>query len=196
MLLCALFVFGMPQRALAWGPGDLFQVTLAFVTNLTVHESGHYIVAEGLGAQDNTLSFFSQDDGSFFLGLSTVRTIGEGARLPYILGGEMATSLSFEIVLHRYRAVPTPYNKALLFFNGTEFLWYSIYAFYISNAMDNRHDPVAISHETGLSTEAILVIAGTQTLLNAYRVISGQDRFVPYFTFDRYSASMWIGVRF
>lgn len=196
MLLCALFVFGMPQRALAWGLGDFFQVALAFVTNLTVHESGHYIVAEGLGAQDNTLHFFSQEEGSFFLGLSTVRTIDEGARLSYILGGEMATSLSFETVLHRYRAVPTPYNKALLFFNGTEFLWYSIYAFYISDSMDTRHDPVAISHETGLSPETILVIAGTQTLLNAYRVISGLDRFVPYFTYDRYSTSIWVGIRF
>jgi hypothetical protein len=112
------------------------------------------------------------------------------------MGGEVATSLSFEVALHHYRASPTTYNRALLFFNGTEFLWYSVYAFYFEGAKDNRHDPVAFSQEIGLSPEIILVIAVTQAALNTYRVYSGQDRLIPYFTFDERSASFWIGVRF
>jgi len=193
-------MLGMPQVALSasggWGPPDLLPITMAFLTNLAIHESGHFIIAESLGAQENTLDFFSRKEGSFFLGLSTVRSIDEKARVPYIMGGEVATSLSFEVTLHRYRVSPTLYNRALLFFNGTEFLWYSIYAFYFENANDSRHDPVAIVHETGLRPEMILVIATTQAALNVYRVYSGQDRLIPYFTFDQRSASFWIGVRF
>ena len=200
LLVLLLLVLGMPQVALSasdgWGPPDLLQIPMAFLTNLAIHESGHFIVAESLGAQDNTLCFFCSKEGSPFLGLSTVRSIDERSRVPYILGGEIATSLSFDVTLHRYRVSPTPYNRALLFFNGTEFLWYSVYAFYFEGAKDSRLDPVALSHETGLNPEVILVIAVTQTALNAYRVYSGQDWLIPYFTFDERSASFWIGVRF
>jgi hypothetical protein len=211
LLILLLLVLGLPQLSLSasdsWGPPDLFQIAMAFLTNLAIHESGHFIVAESLGAEDNTLCFFCRDKDSLFLGLSMVQSIDEKTRVPYIMGGEIATSLSFEVVLHRYRArlssrqaSPTTYNRALLFFNGTEFLWYSVYAFYFNGTKDSRHDPVAISQETGLSPEIILVIAATQAALNTYRVYSGQDRFISYFTFDKTfserSASFWIGFRF
>ena len=55
---------------------------------------------------------------------------------------------------------------------------------------------MAISHETGLSPEAILGIAATQTVLNAYRIYSGQDQFFPYFTFDKESVSFLVGIPF
>ena len=195
-LILVLLVLGIPQGVLAWGPGDLLQISMAFLTNLAVHESGHFIVAEGADAPGNRLGFFSRKDGSFFLGRSTVTTIDERSRLPYFLGGEIATSVNFEISLHRYRSVPTTYNRSLLLFSGMDFLWYTVYAFYLAPSRDDHYDPVAISHETGLSPEAILGIAATQTVLNAYRVFSRQDRIFPYFTFDQQSVSFLLGIRF
>jgi len=200
LLILAFLVLGMPQRVLGWEPGDLLQIPIAFLTNLAIHESGHFIIAEGADAQDNTLNFFSEKEGSFFLGLSTVSTIDEKSKVTYILGGEIATDLIFEIVLDRYRSTAsggsTAYNRSLLFFSGTDFLWYTVYAFYLAPSRDNRYDPVALSEATDLGPEAILVIAATQTVLNAYRVFSGQDRIVPYFTFDQESVSFRLGMRF
>ncbi|MGH7273194.1 MAG: hypothetical protein ACREIQ_01880 [Nitrospiria bacterium] len=204
LLILAFFVLGMPQRVLSasgeWGPGDLLQIPIAFLTNLAIHESGHFIIAEGADAQDNTLNFFSEKEGSFFLGLSTVSTIDEKSKVTYILGGEIATDLIFEIALDRYRSFAsggsTAYNRSLLFFSGTDFLWYTLYAFYLAPSRDNRYDPVALSEATDLGPETILVIAATQTILNAYRVYSGQDRIIPYFTFDQQSVSFRLGMRF
>ena len=155
LLILAFLVLGIPERGLGWGPGDLVQIPVAFLTNLAIHETGHFIIAEGTDAQDNTLGFFSKKEGSFFLGLSTVRTINEKSKLTYIMGGELATSLSFEMALDRYRSAKTTYNRTLLFFSGTDFLWYSVYAFYLASSRDSRYDPVAISDVTGLSHEAI-----------------------------------------
>jgi hypothetical protein len=191
-----ILLLGTPQRVQAEGPSDLWQVAVGFLTNLAIHESGHFFMAEGANAPDNRLDFFSKKEGSFFLGLSTVKAIDDKYRLPYILGGEIATGLSFEMALRWYRITPTTYNRSLLFFSGTDFLWYSVYAFYLAPARDERYDPVAISKETGIAPEAILMVAVTQTMLNAYRVVSGQDRLIPYFTFDRESISFRIGYHF
>jgi hypothetical protein len=200
LLILAFLALGIPQRVLGWEPGGLLQIPMAFLTNLAIHESGHFIIAEGADAQDNTLNFFSKKEGSFFIGLSTVRSIDEKSKLTYILGGEIATGLAFEIALDRYRSSTlggsTTYNRSLLFFSGTDFLWYSIYAFYLAPSRDSRYDPVALSEATDLGPEAILVIAATQTVLNAYRVFSGQDRIIPYFTFDQESVSFRLGMRF
>ena len=196
LLIFGFLILGMPQRAMGWGPGDVLQIPMAFLTNLAIHESGHFIIAEGANAQDNRLDFFSKKDGSFFLGLSTVSTIDEKSKVTYILGGEIATGVSFELALDRYRSAATTYNRALLLFSGTDFLWYTVYAFYLAPSRDSRYDPVAVSHETGLSPEAILMLAATQTMLNAYRVYSGQDRIVPYFTFDEQSVSFRVGIHF
>jgi len=198
VLLILVFVLWCmtPTRVMGWEPGDLLQISAAFFTNLAVHESGHFIMGEAARAEENRLDFFSNQEGSFFLGLSSVGDIDKRSRLPYILGGPMASLASFEVALNQYRYFPTTFNQSMLFFSGTEFLWYSVYAFYLSPSRDNRHDPVAFSHETGLSPETILVIAMTQSILNGYRVFSGQDWIVPYFTFDLYSTSLLVGIRF
>lgn len=196
VLVFVFLTLGIPHKVLGWGPVDLLQISMAFVTNLAIHESGHFIIAEGVGAQGNRLNFFSNKEGSFFLGLSTVKTIDEKSKLPYILAGEIATGFTFEIAHNRYRSNPTTYNRSLLFFSGTEFLWYCIYAFYVAPSWDTRNDPVGISQETGLDPEIILGIAATQTVLNAYRVFSGQDHVLPYFIFDRESVSFLVGIRF
>lgn len=196
LLILAFLILGMPQRVLGWGPGDLLQIPMAFLTNLAIHESGHFTIAEGADAPGNSINFFSKKEGSFFLGLSTVTSIDEKSKVTYILGGEIATDLLFEIALDRYRSVSTTYNRALLFFSGTDFLWYSIYAFYLAPARDSRYDPVALSDETGLSPAAILGIAATQTILNAYQIYSGQDWIAPYLIFDQQSVSFRVGMRF
>lgn len=196
LLILVILVLGIPQGVLGAEPGDLLQIAMAFLTNLAVHESGHFIIGESVDAEENRLDFFSRKQGSFFLGLSTVKTIDERSKLPYVLGGEIATGVSFEVALNRYRSVPTIYSRSLLLFSGTEFLWYTVYSFYLAPSRDERYDPVAISRETGLSPEAILVIATTQTMLNAYRVFSGQDWLVPYFIFDQRSVSFLVGLRF
>ncbi len=71
-----------------------------------------------------------------------------------------------------------------MFFSGTDFLWYTVYTFYISGGASHS-DPMMLHEETGLNKESILGIALTHTLLNFYRVYSGQDTIVPYFTYDR-----------
>ena len=191
LLLYGIISFPFKPPALAFEASSFFsgitQIGMAFMTNLAIHETGHAVVASYVGANGIDLNFFTNKDGNFFLGLSYVDKIDEKSRLPYSMGGEVAVNLTFEYALQEYRNKPTLYNKSLLFFSGTDFLWYSIYAFYLTNGHPH-YDPVAISEETGLSTDVIFSVALAQTMINTYRVYSGQDRVIPYLTFDKYSA--------
>lgn len=166
---------------------DFAKIGLAFLTNLAVHETGHAAVASYVGANGIDLQFMTKKDDKFFLGLSHVEHIDEKSRLPYSMGGEFAVSYTFEYALSDYRQNPTTYNKALMFFSGTDFLWYSIYAFYLTDG-DPAFDPTAIANITGLSKGTIVGVALTQSLINAYRIHSGNDNIAPYFTLDKYSA--------
>lgn len=166
---------------------DFASVGLAFLTNLVVHETGHAAVASYVGANGIDLQFMTKKDDRFFLGLSHVEHIDEKSRLPYSMGGEVAASYTFEYALQDYRRKPSAYNKALMFFSGTDFLWYSIYAFYLTDGND-AFDPTAITNITGLSKGTILGVALTQSLINTYRFYSGNDNIAPYFTLDKYSA--------
>jgi hypothetical protein len=195
-LIISLGILSNPNRALGFDAADLAQVGLAFITNLAIHESGHYVMASSLGADGNRLNFFTQRKGSFFLGLSTYSTMDEEGKLPYNLAGEIAVSHTFEYSLYRYRNYPTTYNQALLFFSGSDFFWYSLYAFYISQNQDDHFDPVSIAEETGLGKGVIFSVALSQALLNSYRAISGEDRIVPYFTFDHEFASFNVKFNF
>jgi hypothetical protein len=167
--------------------GDVASVGLAFLVNLVVHETGHAAVANHVGADGIGLHFMKKHGNKFFLGLSYVDHIDEKSRLPYSMGGEVAASYTFEYALSDYRHKPTTYNKALMFFSGTDFLWYSAYAFYLTDG-DKSFDPNAVTNITGLSEGTIFSVALAQSLINAYRVYSGQDYIVPYFTVDKYSA--------
>ncbi len=166
---------------------DFASVGLAFLTNLVVHETGHAAVASYVGANGIDLQFMTKKDDRFFLGLSHVEHIDEKSRLPYSMGGEVAVSYTFEYALSDYRQKPSTYNKALMFFSGTDFLWYSIYAFYLTDG-DEAFDPNAVVDITGLSKGTIFGVALTQSLINAYRIYSGNDNIAPYFTLDKYSA--------
>jgi hypothetical protein len=167
---------------------DSLEVGLAFVTNLAVHESGHVLIAEGAGARSASLKFFGEENGSYFLGLSTASGVPDDAVFTYRLGGEIASSYTFEFALHGYRRQPTTYNRALLFFSSTDFFWYTLYAFYLSPQENSFYDPVGIRESTGFSRGVIVAAAATQLAANAWRVVSGTDTVVPSFSFDRRSA--------
>ncbi len=184
-----------PLQAHGFGGDDVAMIGMAFLTNIAIHESGHYFMADTLQAEGNALDFFTVRKGSFFLGLSTYTEMEKEGKLPYHLAGEFAASQTFEYALANYRNNPNTYINALLFFSGTDFLfYYSLYAFYLSPVQDDHYDPVSISKDTGLSQEAILSVALTQAVLNGYRVYSGKDRIVPYFTLEQDFASF--NVRF
>ncbi len=109
--------------------------------------------------------------------------------LPYAMGGEFFADLTFEHALRDYRNNPNSFNKSLLITSGADFAWYCFYAFYVSN--DNpSYDPITISKETGLSRDTLFSLALAKTLINVYRIYSGNDRVVPYFKVDKYSTSL------
>jgi hypothetical protein len=179
-----------------WSLTDPLEIGLAFVTNLAIHESGHHLIAEGVGASESRLKFFSQENGSFFLGLSTATNLPEESVLPYKLGGEIASSYTFELALQNYRHRPTTYNTALLAFSGTDFFSYTVFAFYLAPEEDPRYDPVGIREATGFSRGTLLLAASAQVATNLYRVWSGSDTLAPSFAYDRRSASLNLTYRF
>ncbi len=175
---------------------DVAQVGLAFMTNLMIHEVGHAMVADHAGAKNSKLGFFSMEGDQFFLGTSSVTDIDNRSVLPYTMGGEFVVDQTFEHSLKAYRENPTMYNKSLMFFSGTDFLWYCFYAFYVAEEQHSHFDPVTISEETGLSKDALFSVILAKTALNAYRIHSGEDKVIPYFTVDKYSASLNVGIPF
>lgn len=187
-------VLSTPPAIYALDLGDIFLVGTAFVSHVAVHESGHYIMAHMAGAEDVQLNFFTVKGGNLYLGLSTARGLDPASSLSYKAAGEAAGSYLFDAALESYRTYPTTYNRSLLFFSGTDFFWYTLYAFYLTGNQNPSYDPVGISRETGLSAEAILSIATIQTTLNAYRIYSGNDDVMPYIDLDK----RWVefGIRF
>lgn len=196
ILIVTLFITFSSNQVLAFDLIDIPAVGAAFLTNLGIHEAGHYIMADEAGAEGNDLNFFKKDKDSFFLGLSTVTNIDQKARPSYHLAGELASSYTFELALKRYREVKSTYNSALLFFSMTDFLWYTTYAFYLSPHEDEKFDPIGISKTTGLSRDTIFFVSLTQSSLNALRVYTGQDRVIPYFIVDRYFIGFSVKVPF
>lgn len=193
-ILWFVVVFSAPTAVYALNFGDIFQIGAAFVSHVAVHESGHYIMAHMAGAKDVQLNFFTVQGGNLYLGLSTAKGLDPASSLSYKAAGEAAGSYLFDAALESYRTHPTTYNRSLLFFSGTDFFWYSLYAFYLSGNQNPSYDPVGISRETGLSGETILGVAALQTTLNAYRVYSGRDDVMPYIDLDK----RWVefGIRF
>lgn len=175
--------------------GKVVDIGAAFATNVLVHELGHAIVADYVGADGSTLGFLQSKDGQFFFASSTVRSIDADSRLPYYMGGEFATDFTFEYALGSYRKDPTLYNRSLMFFSGTEMLWYSLYAFYLSGGNDNL-DPIAVTKYGGVSREAVLSVALAKTVMNAYRIYSGKDTVIPHFMVDNDSVTLNLTMAF
>ena len=175
--------------------GEAVQITAAFLTTFAAHELGHAVVADYVGAGGARMNFLTTQNGNFFLGSTTYNRLNDEEKLPLSMGGAVASDITFEHALQSYRKNPNLYNKSLLFFSGMDFLWYSAYAFYLSDG-HSYYDPVAVSEQSGLSKNAIFSIALAKAVTNAYRVYSGQDRVIPYFTVDKTTAMLNIGISF
>ncbi len=188
LVLFIFFVFlaAQPVNASDTLSGEMIQIGRAFLTNLSAHEYGHAIVGNSVGAEGISVSFFSKEKNNLFLGYTSTKKIDESAYPSFALGGEIGSGMSFELALQSFREQPTTFNKALMFFSGTDFLWYSLYTFYL-NKDNPESDPNILHRETGISNNAILIVAITQTVLNGYRVVSGRDRIIPSFTFNKNS---------
>lgn len=193
VLLLTLF---FPAQSFAMGLGDVLQTGAAFMTHLAVHESGHYLVADMVQAEDVKMEFLKNQNGNFFLGSVSARAIEPESILPFRAAGVVASNHLFNMALVDYRMAPTTYNKAILFFSGSDFLWYSVWAFYIDGSNDPSYDPVGIAQETGFSSHAIVGAAFIQTAINFYRASTHNDTVIPYFTLDENRADMGITIRF
>jgi hypothetical protein len=174
----------MPNRS-AWSIGfvDFFKIGTAYLTHLTIHEMGHQLVADEVGATNHKISFFTQKKGEFYLGLSTFDSIPRESRLPYAMGGERMNTISYEYHLEAYRRNPTIFNKTMLFFDATSFLGYTLLANYVNS--DNRgYDPTLIRTEIGMSKEVLLSFVATKTLINTWRIFNPKIRWVPILESD------------
>jgi hypothetical protein len=176
-------------------PADIVMIGAALLTNLAVHEVGHKVVAHHVGASDSRLDFFQTRNGQFFLGTSSVEDIEKDSILPYTMGGVFFADLTFEHALQDYRKKTNMYNQALLLSSEIDFAFYCFYAFYGSEDHPEL-DPVTISQETGLSRDHLFSIVLAKTMINAYRVYSGEDRVIPYFTVDKHSAMLNLDMPF
>ncbi len=194
IILFITFIFSSRVSAVEFK--DIPAVGLAFLTNLGMHETGHYLIANQAGAEGNTLNFFTKDKNSFFLGLSTVTKIDNKAKPAYHLAGEVASSYTFELALRKYRESDTTYNRALMFFSMTDFLWYTTYAFYVSPYKNSKFDPIGISNTTGIDRGKIFLVALAHTSLNALRAYTGEDRVIPYYMLDRNFIGFGVKVSF
>jgi hypothetical protein len=165
------------------------QLGAALMTNLFFHEFGHEVVANYVDAKGTKLDFFKREGDQFFLGTSSVEEIDDRSLLPYAMGGEFFADLTFEHALRDYRKKPSTFNKSLMLASGGDFLWYCLYAYYLSEGHQN-FDPVSVSEKTGLPRDTIFSIVAAKTMVNAYRAYSGNDIIIPYFSVDKYSASL------
>ncbi len=196
LALLGLFLAVPVKESSALSLSNVIQTGAAFAVHLGVHESGHYLMAHMGGAEDVDLSFFIMKGNNFYLGLSSAKGLDRKSVAPYKFAGEVAVSYHFEIMLKSYRRNPNMYNRAMLFFTNTDFLAYSIYAFYLSPTRNNAYDPVGISQETGLTPETIVAFSALQTLLNTYRIYSGNDTAVPFLSMSQDSVALGLMFRF
>lgn len=175
---------------------NLAQVGAALITNFVLHELGHKTLGDSVGATSSNIDFLKKHDGQFLLGISSVEQIDSESMLPYSLAGEVASDLTFEHALMNYRKKPTQFNRSLMIMSGTDFLRYCIYAFYIADDDNSAYDPVAISNASGISRDTIFAVALTKTMINAYRVYSGNDTVVPYFSVNKNTAMLKFKIAF
>ena len=194
-LLVCLFSLNKGQMACAFGFRDVVSIGGAYMTHLSLHELGHQVVAEEVGADSPHISFFTRRNGRFYPGLSTYKDIPEQSKLPYAVGGERMAGFTFNYALDSHRYQPTTFNKALLFFSCADFFVYTLLGNYVHPEND-LYDPNLIREETGLSKGALLSIVAVKTALNAYRIVNEDARLFPMIWVDDKSAAFMIGFRF
>jgi hypothetical protein len=194
-LLAWPFLMNTGQIAYAFGVRDVASIGAAYMTHLSLHELGHHVVAQEVGADAPHISFFTRRNGTFYPGLSTYKNIPEESKLPYAVGGERMAGFTFNYALDSYRYQPTTFNKALLFFSCADFFVYTLLGNYVHPEND-LYDPNLIREETGLSKGALLSIVAVKTVVNAYRIANEDAKLFPMIWVDDKSAAFMIGFRF
>jgi hypothetical protein len=165
---------------------DLASIGSAYTMHIFLHEMGHQIVADDVGAEAHRMSFFTSQNGKFYPGVSLYKSIPEESKLPYAAGGERMAGYTFEYALQSYRQNPTTFNKALMFFSNVDFLAYTLLANYVYPDND-MYDPNIIREETGIGKEILLSFAAAKMLLNTYRIFDEDVPFVPVIEVDKHS---------
>jgi len=192
--LSVLFMLS-PQPVVALDFKDAASIGAAYMTHLFLHEVGHQVVAEEVGADSPKINFFTRKNGRFYPGLSTYQNIPRESKLPYATGGERMAGYTFEYALKSYHRKPTTFNKTLMFFGCADFLVYTLMANYVHSDND-MYDPNLIREETGLSKEALLSLVMAKSLLNTYRVFNENAGFTPIIRVDKDSAAFMIRFEF
>jgi len=187
--LSVLFMIS-PLGVLAFDAEDAATIGAAYMTHLFLHEVGHQVIAEDVGAHSQ-MDFFTRKNGRFYPGVSTHQNIPRESRLPYAAGGYRMECYTFEYALQSYRHKPTTYHKALMFSSCVDFLAYTLLANYVQPDNDT-YDPNLIREETGLSKESLLFLVMAKSTLNTYRIFNENSNFVPIVTVDRTSAAFVI----
>ena len=141
------------------------------------------------------MSFFTQKAGKFYPWLSTYKSIPQESKLSYAVGGERMAGITFEYALQSYHRKPTTYNKALMFFSCADFLAYTLLANY-GNPENDMYDPNLIREETGLSKEILLSMVTAKSLLNTYRIMNKDVKFIPLIWVDKESAALVFRIPF
>jgi hypothetical protein len=194
-LIVCLFFVPPAERASAFDFEDAAAIGAAYTTHLFLHEMGHQVVANEVGADSPRMSFFTRKGGRFYPGLSTHKSIPQESKLPYAAGGERMAGYTFEYAIQSYHSKPTTYNKALMFFSCTDFLVYTLMANY-SSPKNDTYDPNLIREETGLSKEVLLSLVMAKSFLNAYRVMNPDAKVVPMIWVDEESAALLLSIPF
>jgi len=183
------------DRACAFDFTDISAIGAAYMTHLSLHEIGHQVVAEKVGADSPKMSFFIKKDGRLYPGLSTYKDIPKESKLPYAAGGDRMAGFTFKYALESYHRYPTTYNKALMFFSCVDFFVYTLLANYVRPEND-MYDPNLIREETGISKGVLLSLITAKTLINTYRVFNESATVTPMIMVDRKSASLIFCFRF
>ena len=173
------------------GAKGTFFIGAAYSTHLFMHELGHHIVAGDVGGKSLDMRFFTRKNGNFYFGLSSAKGIPKESKLSYAAGGDRMAGYTFEYALQSYRQKPTTFNKALMFFSGADFLFYTAFANYYEPDKLS-YDPNRIRHETGCSKDMLLGIVAAKTFMNAYRVMNEDANFIPYIMVNKTSASFMV----
>ena len=98
--LVIVWLFFMPnsEGACAFEFEDTVAISAAYMTHLSLHEIGHQLMADEVRA-DHQISFFTSQNGRFYLGCSHAQSFPKESRLPYAVGGYRMEGHTFEFAL-------------------------------------------------------------------------------------------------
>lgn len=195
-VIFVVIIASIPRWTRAMELKDVVLVGAAYGTHLFLHDYGHRVVAEEVGADPPKMHFFGVKHGALYTVLFAYKSsMPEESKLPLAAGGYWMEGYTFEFALQSYHLEPTTYNKALMVFSCVNFLAYTWLANY-AHPESNMYDPNLIRTEIGLSKGAMLSFVTTKTALNAYRIFNPKAKLIPWIRLDKTSAALMIGIQF